>query len=283
MTLASLLNVLALTFVAVSCVVFGDTAGKLAIGLGVPPFFIAWSRFALAAVVLLIFSGARLSDLAMLRDWRVWLRGLVISAGISFIMTALKTETIANVYGAFFIGPVVSYILAILVLGERPSALRSVLMGLGFIGVLLVVQPGFGGGFGMIYALAAGMCYGTYLVATRAVAGQFDPLMLLVSQLVIGAVVLTPVGLSAPLPEFTLPVIAVLVASAAGSAVGNYLLVRVNVMAQASLVAPLVYTQLITATLASGWVFAEWPNTVALMGLALILMSGLGSLWGARR
>ena len=40
------------TFVAVTLVVFGDTAGKLLTALGVAPGLVAWSRFALAAVLL---------------------------------------------------------------------------------------------------------------------------------------------------------------------------------------------------------------------------------------
>ena len=278
-----LVHVLALTFFAVSCVVLGDTAGKLAIEQGTHPYVVAWSRFAMAALVLLAATGFAFPDRKMLGDVRVWLRALAIAGGISFILHALKTEAIADVYGAFFIGPVVSYILAIAILRERPSALRNVLMALGFVGVLLVVQPGFGGGFGMVFALAAGGCYGVYLAVTRSVAGQYDPLKLLVSQLVIGAIVLAPLGLSAPVPPLTLPVGLLLAGSALASGFGNYLLVRVNQNAEASLVAPLVYTQLITATLVSGWLFAEWPNAVAFAGLALILFSGLVSLWGFYR
>ncbi len=278
-----LVHVLALTFFAVSCVVLGDTAGKLAIEQGTHPYVVAWSRFAMAALVLLAATGFAFPDRKMLGDVRVWLRALAIAGGISFILHALKTEAIADVYGAFFIGPVVSYILAIAILRERPSALRNVLMAFGFVGVLLVVQPGFGGGFGMVFALAAGGCYGVYLAVTRSVAGQYDPLKLLVSQLVIGAIVLAPLGLSAPVPPLTLPVGLLLAGSALASGFGNYLLVRVNQNAEASLVAPLVYTQLITATLVSGWLFAEWPNAVAFAGLALILFSGLGSLWGFYR
>lgn len=70
-----LLRLAGIVFVAVSCVVIGDTAGKLLTARGVDPFFIAWTRFALAAVLLLPFSGLALRELALLRDWRVLLRG----------------------------------------------------------------------------------------------------------------------------------------------------------------------------------------------------------------
>ena len=56
------------TFVAVTLVVFGDTAGKLLTAQGVAPGLVAWSRFALAAVLLFPFVRVRKSDFLMLRD-----------------------------------------------------------------------------------------------------------------------------------------------------------------------------------------------------------------------
>ena len=116
-----LLQLAALVFLAVSLVVLGDTAGKLLTADGVHPLTVAWSRFAIACLLLLPFSGVRRHELRALLDWRLWLRGGCITAGICCILTALKTEPIANVFGAFFIGPGVSYLLAVLFLGERPS------------------------------------------------------------------------------------------------------------------------------------------------------------------
>ena len=69
-----------ITFVAVSLVVFGDTAGKLPTAQGVAPGLVAWSRFALAAVLLFSFVRIRKPNFfLMLRDWRVLLRGCFIS------------------------------------------------------------------------------------------------------------------------------------------------------------------------------------------------------------
>ena len=274
-----LLRIAGVVFAAVTFVVIGDTAGKLLTARGVEPFFIAWTRFALAAVVLLPFSGLTLPELSNLRDWRLLLRGAFIAGGICCILTALRTEPIANVFGAFFVGPIVSYVLAIQFLGESPSRGRTVLLGLGFVGVLLVVKPGFGASVGMAFAFAAGGCYGAYLAMTRTVAGAYRPRFLLMSQLIVGTVLLTPLGLSVDLPDFDLPIVALIIVSALGSALGNYLLVLANKSAEASLIAPLVYTQLFSATVAGLLVFGDWPDTYALLGLILIALSGFGSLF----
>lgn len=268
----------ALVFAAVTCVVIGDVAGSLLTRAGVPPVQVAWARFALAAAVLLPLSGLRWAERGAFADWRVLLRGAFIAGGIACILTALRTEPIANVFGAFFIGPIVSYALAAVFLGERPGAVQTVLLGVGFAGVMLVVKPGFGAGPGMGFALAAGVFYGAYLVMTRAVAGGYRPRLLLISQLLIGTVLLAPLGLSAPLPALNAPLAGLFALSALGSAAGNYLLVVANRRAEASLIAPLVYSQLISAVALGYAVFGDVPDALALAGLALIIASGLGGL-----
>ncbi|MGR3323365.1 MAG: DMT family transporter [Pseudooceanicola sp.] len=283
MPAADLLRLALLVFCAVSLVVVGDTAGKLLTSGGVPPILVAWSRFAIAALVLLPFSGLSRREMPDLLDRRVLVRAAFIAGGISCILTALRTEPIADVFGAFFIGPVVSYVIAILFLGERPSALRSLLLAIGFAGVMLVVKPGFGASPGILFALAAGTFYGAFLAMTRVVAGTFRPRFLLVSQLMIGTVILTPLAASAEVPAVEGRLILLVLLSALGSACGNYLLVIANRKAEASLIAPLVYSQLVSATVLGVLVFGDWPDAWSLLGLCLIALSGLGSLAASRR
>ena len=278
MTAGKLFRLAALVFAAVTFVVIGDTAGKLLTSGGVDPLIVAWSRFVLAALVLLPFSGLSGNEFVGFTDWRVLIRAGFITCGISCILTALRTEPIANVFGAFFIGPVVSYVLAILFLGEQPSRSRGLLLAFGFVGVMLVVKPGFGTSLGMLYALAAGGCYGAYLTMTRAVAGSYRPGFLLISQLLVGSILLTPLGVSAELPSFDMQVIGLILLSAFGSALGNYLLVVSNQWAEASLISPLVYSQLISASVLGVLIFGDWPDAYTLLGLLMIALSGVGSL-----
>ena len=278
MNTTNLFRLAALVFVAVSFVVVGDTAGKLLTGRGVDPIIVAWTRFGLAALLILPFSRLSASEFPNFYDWRVLVRAGFITVGICCILTALRTEPIANVFGAFFVGPIVSYVLAILFLGEAPSRSRSFLLAFGFLGVLLVVKPGFGASVGMFFALAAGTCYGAYLAMTRTVANKYRPRFLLISQLLIGSVILTPLGLSVEFPVLDLPIGMLLLVSAFGSALGNYLLVVANRAAEASLIAPLVYSQLVSATIAGIIIFNDWPDAFSLLGLVLIALSGFGSL-----
>jgi len=119
MPLSELVRVILLVFAAVTCVVIGDTAGKLMTAGGVDPFFVAWSRFALAGLVLLPFSGLTRDEVPELFRWRILLRAAAIAAGVSCILTALRTEPLANVFGAFFIGPVVSCEPTVVIVGRQ--------------------------------------------------------------------------------------------------------------------------------------------------------------------
>ena len=277
------LRILGMVVFAMTLIVIGDAAGKVLTAQGFNPVFVAWSRFTVAAVVLLPFSGLTAAELRGFLDWRIILRALLIAAGISCILTALKTEPIANVFGGFFVGPIVAFGLSSLLLKERADFGRMVLLLVSFAGVLLVVKPGFGMQIGMGFALLAGCFHGSYLVATRWLAGQYRPRFLLISQLIIGALVLLPFSLGSIPQSIDLAGTGLVLVSALGSAAGNFLLAVANRTTPANVVAPLVYSQLLAATLIGVVVFGDIPDALALMGLAVIVLSGLSSLWLAGR
>lgn len=278
----SLPRVVVMVVMAMVLIVSGDAAAKVLGGQGFDPVFTAWSRFALAAVIIAPFAGLQRSDLAQAKDWRLILRAMLIVGGIVCILTALRTEDMATVFGGFFVGPIVAYALSAFLLGERVTLARTILLGLSFVGVLIVVRPGFGMTAGMGFAILAGCFHGSYLVATRWLAGGFRPRFLLLSQLVIGAVVLAPFAVG-PLPAITGNAAVLIGISAMGSALGNLLLVLVNRTTPANVIAPLIYSQLVVATVLGVIIFGDWPDSTTLIGLAVIAIAGASSVWFARR
>ncbi|MFG6518801.1 DMT family transporter [Sulfitobacter sp. 1A13496] len=265
-------------FIAMSLIPAGDSAGKiLTSGMGVAPVFVAWSRFAIGALMVLPFLPQ--GTWGLMRDWRLWLRAGTLALGITCIQTALRTEAIANVFAAFFIGPMISYLLAAIFLRERISLLRSALILLGFCGVLLVVRPGLGGGTGgpgLLFAVAAGLFYGVFLTMSRWLSDLAPPLALTFTQLAMSAVMLLPLGLM-NLPAATLPVAGLATASALFSMLGNLLLLYAYRRAPATRLAPLVYFQLIAAVLLGLFLFSTLPDALTWAGLAVIITAGITS------
>ena len=278
----SLPRIVVMVVMAMVLIVSGDAAAKVLGGQGFDPVFTAWSRFALAAVIIAPFAGLQRSDLAQAKDWRLILRAMLIVGGIVCILTALRTEDMATVFGGFFVGPIVAYALSAFLLGERVTLARTILLGLSFVGVLIVVRPGFGMTAGMGFAILAGCFHGSYLVATRWLAGGFRPRFLLLSQLVIGAVVLAPFAVG-PLPAITGNAAVLIGISAMGSALGNLLLVLVNRTTPANVIAPLIYSQLVVVTVLGVIIFGDWPDSTTLIGLAVIAIAGASSVWFAGR
>lgn len=262
-------------FFAMSLIPAGDSAGKMMTGqMGVAPVFVAWSRFALGTLMVLPFLTP--GTFALLRDWRVWLRAAILAAGITSIQTALQTADVATVFAAFFVGPMFSYVLATLFLREPVTVLRSVLIVLGFGGVLLVVRPGMGGDPGVIWAVVAGLCYGAFLTMSRWLSGIGTPIALTFSQLSISALLLLPLGLM-HLPPATLPIAGLTVTSAFCSMLGNLMLLYAYRIAPATKLAPLVYFQLIAAVILGWTIFGDLPDAYTWAGLAVILITGLAS------
>lgn len=278
-----MVRILVMVVSAMTLIVIGDAAGKALTAEGVSPFFVAWSRFAVATVLLWPLLRPRRAELPALLRPRVLLRATLVVLAISAILSALRTEPLANVFGGFFVGPIVAFLLSALLLKERVTLPRAILLAIGFLGVLLVVQPAGGLSTGMMLAILAGSLHGSFLVATRWLAGAYRANFLVFSQLLTGSILLAPLGLAA-IPALDSPWVLTMIAiSALGSAAGNTLLVGANRQAPASIVAPLVYSQLVAATLVGYLAFGDWPDPLALSGLAVIITSGLVALWLAGR
>lgn len=262
-------------FLAMSLIPAGDSAGKLMTGsYGIAPIYVAWSRFFVGALLLAPFvpQGAW----ALLRNWRIWLRAAALAGGISCIQAALQIEEIATVFATFFVGPLISYVLAVIFLREPVTLLRSALVLLGFIGVLIVVRPGMGASAGVLWALAAGCCYGIFLTMSRWLGPLGTPLAMTFVQLVIAALLLMPFGLL-HFPQMSGTIAALTGASALCSMLGNLLLLFAYKHAPATRIAPLVYFQLVAAV-GLGWlIFGDLPDIWTWTGLAVILGAGLAS------
>ena len=262
-------------FVAMSLIPAGDTAGKmLSAELGAAPLYVSWSRFLLGGVMLLPFLPK--GTWQLLRDWRIWFRASLLAVGLSCIQVALSREPIADVFAAFFIGPLISYVLAMIFLREAIKWQGAALVVLGFVGVLIVVQPGSDASTGLLWALAAGTCYGAFLTASRWLSHVGTPLGLTFSQLFIAALVLTPFGAS-NIPTLTGEVIWLTTLSALFSMLGNLTMLYAYKLAPATRLAPLVYFQLLAAVIL-GWVFfGTLPEVVTWIGLFIVMGAGIAS------
>lgn len=259
-----------------SLIPLGDTFGKAMVTAGTAPLFVAFSRYAIGAAVLVPFSGLK-GVIPLMTDWRAWLRSVFQVCAILGILTSFKTEPLANAFGAFFAGPIISYALSVWFLKEQVTLPRTILLIIGFFGVLLVVQPGAGMTPGLAFAAIGGAFYGAFLTTSRWLSTIARSQDLMMSQLVKGTILLAPIGML-NLPEMNTTMAGLIMGSGVASMLGNLLIVIAYRYAGASVLAPFVYMQLVSAAVLGFIIFGDIPGPIAMAGILLILASGFGTL-----
>ncbi len=190
---------------------------------------------------------------------------------------AFISVPLADAYCIIFMMPVFIAILSVVVLREHVPLSRWVLVLVSFVGVLLVVRPGFRElQLGHLAALGFAFAAAAALVITRMVAGEERRMSLFALPLLYTAAFN---GLML-LGGFTLPdgmTLLVLVASGLAAGAGYLLQVVALSMAPASRVAPIQYSQILWALLLGVLFFNEVPDALALTGMSVVVAAGLAN------
>ncbi len=145
----------------------------------------------------------------------------------------------------------------------------------GFAAVLVIVRPGFEGfHWANLLAVGTAVCFGLYLLSTRVLSGTAPPLVTLAYQSVLGLVVMSAVlpfvWVTPPLGE-----LALMAAIGVIAAVGHFLLIKAFEYADASLLAPCGYTEIVMATIIGYVFFGELPDRWTWLGIAMIVATAV--------
>ena len=201
--------------------------------------------------------------------------GLFLLGATGLFFVAIQFLPLADAIAILFFDAVIVVTLSSLFLGEQVPLRRWFACAVGFIAILIIVRPG-GAGFhwASLLVLVAALFWALYFVSTRTMSGKVPPLVMLGWQSVSGFVLLT-----AALPYYWVtPTIAdgiLLVLIGATGAVGHLLFIRAFSFAQASLLAPLRYLEIIMQVVLGYWLFSDYPDSWAWVGIALIIGVGI--------
>jgi S-adenosylmethionine uptake transporter len=198
---------------------------------------------------------------------------VMISGAAAFY--AFTVLPLAQVYSVLFATPLLITLLAIPFLGEKVGIHRGLAVVVGLIGVLVVLRPG-GGEFslGHLAALLAAVSAAVNSVVVRKIGRQESNLVMLIYPLLanvaVMGVAMIPVYVPMTLADLgVVAVIAILALVAMNLSIAAYRL------ADAALVAPMQYSQILWATLYGALLFNETPTLFTAAGSALIIGSGL--------
>jgi len=243
-----------------------------------PMPLIVWARYAANLAVLLAFLAAR-GELRYLRTTRPGLqfaRGLLLAVSTLLFFTSLSVLPLADANAIGFVMPLFVAALAVPMLGERLEMARLLAIVAGLVGALIIVRPG-SELFTPYALLPLGMavCNALYQILTRKVAGLEPPMTSLVWGAIVGAVLLSaavPFVWTGP-QEFTHGALILLIGVLAS--IGHFLLIKAYDYAGAGLLAPYTYTALVWAMLLGWMVFGDFPDGWSLIGMGIIVLSGL--------
>jgi drug/metabolite transporter (DMT)-like permease len=266
-----------LMLAAMAMLPFIDVMAKTLGQAGLPILIVVWARALFGAVLTLPFAlraeGVRAFRPA--RPWHQLIRTIPLFSATWFFFMSLKSLPMADALAIFFVNPLVIVILSALVLREKVDGQRWLAVLVGFVGTLIIIRPGMVAVTpGTLYALVSGVALGTYFVMTRQIAGAANATVLTFQTCALGAGLMT---LALPLvwtpPTGTQWIMLALVGIIATT--GHVCITRSYEHAEASLLAPLAFTEIVMTTVLGWWVFGDLPDRWTVLGVTILIASAV--------
>jgi drug/metabolite transporter (DMT)-like permease len=221
------------------------------------------------------------------------LRGLIGTCGMFASFVALSYLPLPDAVAIGYAAPLITVVLAAVVLKETVRAYRWTAVVIGFAGVLIMLTPHLNAS-ALARGLSAGPAVGIVfaLFAAFCAAGATIQVRRLTQSEKTGAIVLyfslmtTVLGLATIVLGWRLPGsgdLALLVLTGILGGVGQILLTQSYRYADTSLLAPFEYTTMIWALLTGWFIFGELPQTAVLSGGLIVSLAGLFVIWREHR
>jgi drug/metabolite transporter (DMT)-like permease len=242
-----------------------------------PSIEIAWIRFLVFALIMspAMLPGSPLFALHSSRRGLQVMRGVALLASSLFFISGLRFLPIAEASATGFVSPLFVTALSILFLGESVGLRRWIATAVGLIGVLIILRPGTGAFHpAAFFPLVSALAWACTLIMTRMMSGREHVLTTMTYSSIVGACILSalvPLVWVTPSWHDILFGIFIGVASTAG----QWIVVLAFRYADASVLAPFSYTQLLWVSILGFIIFGELPDIWTVTGAVFIVGSGL--------
>lgn len=257
-----------------------DTTAKWLMGTGLATLQVAFVRYGghLVATLAAVLPKQGLGALRSVNPKLQLLRSLALLGSTALNFVGLSQLPLATVTSIMFAGPVLVTLLAIPLLGEKVSPLQFTAIILGFIGVLVVVSPWDAAmDPAILFSLGACCCTSVYYILSRMLARESTATQQIWAS-GIATLVLAPVAIwQWQTPDNGFVVLMMCMVGLFGAS-SHSLVTLSHRIADASVLAPVIYLQLLFASVSGYLVFGQVPGPSTLFG-ALIIISGGILLW----
>ena len=243
----------------------------------IPIFQIIWVRHSFTVILILpiMFFFFKKKFVWTEKPKLQLIRGLLLLGVNIFFYYAVSQISLAKALTLTFISPLVVTVFSSIFLMEKVGIKRWSAVIVGFIGAIIVIRPGYISlDMGSLSALCAGTMYAFYLIITRKLSVSDNSLLTLLITGIIGTF-----GMSLAIPFvwvtptldqwYLLSLIGIITVS------GHFLIILSFKSADASKLAPISYFEVVTNTIFGYFLFNHFPDNWTLVGLVVIISSGL--------
>ena len=262
-----------------------DLFAKLA-SAEVPIGQIILSRFILQGFVLLpVAIILSLAHRPTFKEFQMhFLRATLILIGTGSFVSAIKYMPLADAMAIFFVEPFMVTLLGGFVLGETVGYRRLIACLIGFFGALFIIKPSFSL-FGMVafLPLLTAFSFTFYIFITRKMAQNMHPVTLQAYTALAAVIILLPIiiwanGTNIELLDPITPslkAIFLLLGVGIAAIIAHLFITFALSMAPATIIAPLQYFEIVTATLFGYLFFSDFPDKWTFLGVFIIILSGV--------
>ena len=269
------------------CVIvpFADALAKI-LGADFPLMQLILIRFAAQAILLIplaLWTGAAFFPNArILRLTAV--RAMLQMTGIALMFASLRFLPLADAVAIAFVMPFIMLLLGWFYLGEEVGPRRLGACAVGFAGTLMVVQPSFAEvGWPALLPLAVAVVFAFFMLVTRKIARDTDPVALQGATAILALPVLLPLAVlpvaeDLPLVGWITPQgwdIALFVLLGVTGSVAHLFMTWSLRFAPSATLAPMQYLEIPVATLAGLMIFGDLPDGLAALGIMVTIAAGL--------
>jgi len=275
-------SAIAMMIGAMACFSLSDALAKYLTGF-LPIVVIVWIRY-LAFVMTL--SPLLRRGRAVLRTQRPWLhlaRAVALALSAAFFIMALRVLPIAEATALVFASPLFVTVLSAWVLNEHVDRVRWVIVGVGFLGVVVVMRPGSAAfQLAALLPICSSIAWAISAICTRKLTVHDGVETTLLYSGLFGFGILTLLAL----PQIVVPPAEALwaaVAMALAWSAAQWLSVHAYHRGNVSVLAPFSYSQLLWSTLIGIVAFRQVPDGASFAGIVTILACGAFAIWWSTR
>jgi drug/metabolite transporter (DMT)-like permease len=242
-----------------------------------PSVEIAWIRFLVFAIIMVpaMVPGTAIYSLRTTSVPLQLLRGTALLGSSLLFITGLRYLPIAEASATAFVSPLFVTALSIIFLAEKVGVRRWIATATGLFGVLIILRPGTSAfHVAAFLPIVSAFCWAVTLIMTRMMSGKEHSSTIMTYSSIAGVAImsaLVPFAWVAPTWHDIMFGILVGIASTAG----QWIVVLAFRYADASVLAPFSYTQLLWVSILGFLVFGEVPDAWTIVGASFIVASGL--------